>query len=94
VATFLVEYTFSPGTAAIRDETRTAHRAWLAGLCDDGILKASGPFPDGLGALLIFRAEDEAAVKALIQDDPYVPVSAIDATSIRPWNPVIGPISD
>jgi uncharacterized protein len=94
VPTFLVEYTFTAATAAIRDEARPAHRAWLSCLCDEGVLKASGPFPNGLGALLIFQATDEAALTELIQNDPYVPVNAIDATSIRGWTPVIGPISD
>lgn len=94
MATFLVDYTFTADTAAIRDESRPAHRAWLSNLCDEGILKASGPYPDGLGALLIFQTSDEDALKELIQHDPYVPVDAIEATSIRGWTPVFGPISD
>lgn len=92
--TFLVEYTFSPSTASTRDETRPTHRAWLSDLLDKGDLLASGPYTNGLGALLIFRAADRDAVQAILAGDPYVPVAAIDATTVTEWTPVFGPITD
>lgn len=92
--TFLVEYTFTPSTASKRDDTRPAHRAWLSDLLDKGDLLASGPYTDGLGALLIFRAASEDALNAILSKDPYVPVAAIDATTVTQWTPVFGPITD
>ncbi len=92
--TFLVEYTFSPSTASTRDVTRPAHRAWLSDRLEAGDLLASGPYTDGLGALLIFRAADETAVQALLQQDPYLPVAAIEAATVTRWTPVFGPITD
>lgn len=94
MATFLVQYAFSPSTAAIRDETRAGHRSWLSSLLDDGVLKASGPYTDGSGALLVFSAPDAEALSVILAQDPYAPVSAIDATTITEWTPVYGPITD
>jgi uncharacterized protein YciI len=94
MATFLVTYTFSPATASVRDDTRATHRAWLASLLDTGVLKASGPYTDSSGALLIFAAPDADALSSILADDPYVPVAAIDATTITEWTPVFGPITD
>ncbi|ORM23943.1 YciI family protein [Williamsia sp. 1135] len=94
MSTYLVTYTFSPGTASVRDETRATHRTWLKALLDDGVLKASGPYTDGSGALLIFNAPDVDSLSTILAGDPYVPVAAIDATTITEWTPVFGPVTD
>ena len=42
------------------------------------------------GAVLIFRAPDNAAVEAFARRDPYVINGAIKKWQVRPWTVVIG----
>ena len=50
---FAVNYTYSPSTAAGRDEHRPVHRAWLGELLTQDVLVSSGPFTDDSGALIV-----------------------------------------
>ncbi|WP_405177336.1 YciI family protein [Nocardia sp. NBC_01377] len=87
---FAVHYTYSEATLANRDIHRGDHRGWLFGLVDAGTLLSSGPYPDGSGALLIFRAEDEAALKDLLTQDPFARAGLVDAVRTVEWLPVMG----
>ncbi|MET8654151.1 YciI family protein [Nocardia aurea] len=87
---FAVHYTYSEATLPDRDIHRGDHRAWLFGLVDEGTLLSSGPYPDGSGALLIFRAEDEAALKDLLTQDPFARQGLVDAVRAVEWLPVMG----
>jgi len=70
-----------------------AHRAYLRGLEDAGILLASGPFvPRTGGALLLRLPPDEEPLVALerVRDgDPYTGLG-IAAYELLPWKPVLG----
>lgn len=59
---FAVTYEYDERAGA-RDAVRPDHRAFLRGLNDEGVLLASGPLSGapGPGALLLLRADDEAA---------------------------------
>lgn len=89
---FAVEYTYPdvPGAVAA---ARPAHRAFLRSLFEEGSLLASGPLPDETtpGALLIIRTDNHEAVSALLAADPFAQAKLIATTTIRQWNPVIGP---
>lgn len=90
---FVVEYTYSDATIAGRDEHRGTHRDWLRTLVADGRLVVSGPYDDGSGALLIFLVEDEAALRALLAEDPFSIEKLIDDVRIVEWAPVLGSLT-
>jgi uncharacterized protein YciI len=90
VPIFAVHYVYSEATAADRDVHRPEHRAWLAGLLESGVLLSSGPYPDGSGALLVFRAEDAGRLKDLLARDPFARESLIDDVRAVEWAPVFG----
>ncbi len=69
MALFAVEYTYSDATASARDEHRPKHRAWLGDLVDQGIVRATGPWTDGSGALILVDVADEAAARELMGQD-------------------------
>ncbi|MFE7801943.1 YciI family protein [Nocardia sp. NPDC057440] len=87
---FAVHYTYSEATVPGRDTHRPEHRAWLSGLVEAGALLSSGPYPDGSGALLLFRADDETALTDLLAEDPFAREKLIDAVRAVEWVPVMG----
>ena len=91
---FAVEYVYNPDHDDLRTEHRPAHRQWLEGLVEQGVVLASGPFTDGSGALLLFSAEDEAALNGVVSQDPFALAGAISAVKTIGWNPVIGAFRD
>jgi uncharacterized protein YciI len=91
---FAVRYTYDQRTD-LQDEVRPAHRDYLRGLAEAGQVLGSGPWTEGdAGALLIFRADDRAALDALLAADPFAVAGVVAATEVRGWNPVIGPWAD
>lgn len=94
MALFAVEYAYSDSTAAARDEHRPKHRGWLSGLVDDGRVRATGPWTDGSGALILVDVADEAAARDLMAQDPFAQRDLIDSVRITGWNPVMGVFSD
>ncbi len=90
--TFVVMYLYSPDVA-LQDATRPAHLAHLRRLLDAGTLIASGPWGpgDARGGLLVFRAEDRAAVQAIVDVDPFTTEGVVATSEIREWMPLLGP---
>lgn len=69
-----------------------AHRAYLAGLKQKGLLLASGPFDPRSGGALLLRVPDEgsaAALDAIRDGDPFI-VHGMAQYELLPWSPVIG----
>lgn len=73
-------------------ETRLANRdnhlAYLGGKSDHILL--GGPFlaDDGktpIGSLLIFDVENEAAVHAILDNDPYTKAGLFENVDVKPW---------
>ncbi|TCJ99058.1 YciI family protein [Nocardia alba] len=91
---FAVHYTYSDSTAADRATHRPEHRGWLNALVDAGTLLSSGPYPDGTGALLLFRAEDAPTLTELLTDDPFAKLDLIDAVRVVEWLPVMGAFAE
>jgi len=89
VPRFAVEYVYTADTAK-RDEVRPAHRAFLAEAQERGELLASGPWISNMGALLIFEAEDEAALRGLLEHDPFAEADLVSRVRITEWTPVLG----
>lgn len=91
--TFAVQYTYDE-RADVRDRFRPEHRAWLAERADAGELLGSGPYVGGEpGALLVFRADDEDALRALLAADPFAREGVVARTDVRGWDLVLGPWS-
>ncbi|MFC8040622.1 YciI family protein [Paenarthrobacter sp. NPDC057355] len=87
---FAVEYVYVADSDALRDEARPAHRAWLAELAENDRLLASGPYGDGAGALLIFKAAEEAELNNLLKQDPFAEAGVIAGIRTTEWAPIIG----
>ena len=69
-----------------------AHRAYLLGLKDRGLLLVSGPLNPRHGGALLLRVPDEGAGAALdrIRDeDPYIKAGMVQY-ELLPWAPNLG----
>lgn len=69
-----------------------AHRAYLRGLEQEGLLLASGPLDPRSGGALLLRIPDEDVAGALdrIRDgDPFCQTGTAQY-ELLPWSPVIG----
>ena len=69
-----------------------AHRAYLLGLKDRGLLLVSGPLNPRHGGALLLRVPDEGAQETLdrIRDeDPYTKVGMVQY-ELLPWTPNLG----
>ncbi len=82
--------------AALRDEVRPRHRAFLSGLHAAGVLLASGPVSgDGAsGALLLLRAESPEAALRILDNDPFQEAEVIAERTAVEWTVVFGPWKD
>jgi uncharacterized protein YciI len=91
MTTFAVQYHYDQ-RHDLRDQVRPAHRAYLLGLAERGLLLGSGPYADGeAGALLVFAAADRAALDALVAEDPFSREGLIAQLDVREWTLVLGP---
>ena len=93
---FAVLATDRSGKAALRAETREAHRRHLRAPEGHAVsVRFGGPTltDDGgrmNGTLLIIEAEDINAVRAFVSDDPYVRADLFERIDIRPWQWSLG----
>jgi uncharacterized protein YciI len=68
-----------------------AHRAYLRGLKEKGMLIAAGPMTPRFGGMVMLRVgdDDAAALDAIRDGDPFVQ-SGVAQYELIGWNPVIG----
>jgi uncharacterized protein YciI len=68
-----------------------AHRAYLRGLKEKGVLIAAGPMTPRFGGMVMLRVgdDDAAALDAVRDGDPFVQ-SGVAQYELIGWNPVIG----
>ncbi|MBC3191916.1 hypothetical protein H7X46_12665 [Pseudonocardia sp. C8] len=92
--TFAVIYSYTDDTE-LRDATRPAHREYLGRFADDGSLLVAGAWApsEAPGGLLVFRAEDKAAVQAIVDEDPFTTAGVVASADIREWIPPLGPLA-
>jgi uncharacterized protein len=90
---FAVIYRYTDDVAT-RDRFRAAHRDYLRGLADRGVLLVSGRFgPDEPpGALLMVRAGSKDDIRALVADDPFSVHGVVAEAEMIEWEPLIGPL--
>jgi uncharacterized protein YciI len=91
---FAVEYVYDAESAEARDATRPAHREWTTQLAQEGAILASGPYGDGAGALLIFKAADETALNEILKQDPFAAAGVIAGTRTTAWTPLTGLLAE
>lgn len=89
MARFVLELEFGVDDEK-RLEVRPAHREYLRGLHDQGVLIAAGPFADDTGALLVYEVPDETALRAILDGDPYYQHKVMREVSVREWSVVFG----
>lgn len=87
MAWYLVEITY---VQEKMPEVRPRHREFLRKLAADGRVAVAGPLGDGSGGITLYQADDEAHLKATIDQDPYFLEGAIAERTIREFKPVIG----
>ncbi|MEC3980560.1 YciI family protein [Amycolatopsis sp. H20-H5] len=87
MAWYLVEITYVQEKLA---EVRPRHRDFLRALAAEGKVAVAGPLADGLGGITLYQAEDDTALKALIDQDPYHLEGVIAERTVREYKPVIG----
>lgn len=94
MAVFAVTYAYSADTAAL-DEHRPAHREFLRGLAERGVLLVSGPYAAGepAGALLLFRGDSKDELLALLAEDPFQVRGLVEETAATEWQVVLGPLA-
>lgn len=88
---WLLTYDYVDDIATRRAPLREAHLGLVRDLHDRGALLMAGAVGDPIeGALLVFSAEDRAAVEEFVAQDPYVSGGLVTAWQLRPWNVVVG----
>ncbi|KXK58247.1 hypothetical protein AWW66_30855 [Micromonospora rosaria] len=69
--TYLVTATFAADAARRREPHRAAHLAHVRALLADGTALVAGARADLRASVLVLRAPDAAAARALVEHDPY-----------------------
>ncbi|WP_020669338.1 YciI family protein [Amycolatopsis nigrescens] len=87
MAWYLVEIRYVQEKLA---EVRPRHREFLNRLAAEGVVAVAGPLGDNSGGISLYRAENEAALQELIDQDPYHLEGAIAERTVREFKPVIG----
>lgn len=82
-----------PGAAAVRQDNRPSHLAYLK--ANAARVRLAGPYlsEDGqamTGSLIVLEAADLAAARAFAAADPYAKAGLFASVEVRPWRWLIG----
>jgi uncharacterized protein YciI len=61
------------------------HATFIDGLVEEGFIFLGGPLVDEGGAMVVVRADDEAAVHAKFAADPWYQEQILELVSIKRW---------
>jgi uncharacterized protein YciI len=61
------------------------HAAFIDNLVEEGFIMLGGPLPDEGGAVLVVRADSEAAVRDRLGSDPWYVHGILTLQSVRRW---------
>lgn len=86
--TFAIHYDYADDSDTARAEHRPAHREFLAGLQERGLIALRGPYSDDgpAGALLIGRADSALDLETALDDDPFWVQQLIARRMLREWS--------
>jgi len=87
MAWFLVQTVYNQEKYA---EVRPRHREFLQKLAADGVVGVGGPFGDDSGGAMLIQAEDEAALRKVLDTDPYIVEGALTDFTVQEFKPVLG----
>lgn len=94
---YVIEYSYDHSFDSLIRDLRPAHRTFLRGLHDAGVLVASGFLRDAAmdeGALILLRANSAQEALDLLDDDPFNAAGFILGRRIKEWVPTIGEHSE
>lgn len=84
---YLLEYRYVDMDARAR--VRPDHLAYLGRLHEEGSVLMAGPLADSSGAVMVLRADDEAAAQGLVDADPYTREGVAAGHILREWTVVV-----
>ncbi len=87
MAYYVFEYRYADMDTRAR--VRSRHLDYVRGLNAEGRLVMAGPVADGRGAIVVYRAGNEAEVRRLIDEDPYTVEGVTVDGRLREWNIVV-----
>ncbi len=89
---FSIYCTDKPGTAAIRQETLSAHLTHVEEVMDQ--IAVAGPMKNSegtvIGSLLLVKAESETAAQTMLEQDPYYAAGIWQDVKIAEFRGVAG----
>jgi uncharacterized protein YciI len=85
---YAVTIEYGPDKAKI-EEFRPPHREYLRELITKDILALAGPFVDNSGGFIVYNAESEEEVEAIIKADPFYACGVFQKWTIRQWKIVL-----
>ncbi|MBC2592510.1 YciI family protein [Rhodococcus aetherivorans] len=91
MALFAVIWSYTTD-ASVKEAAHADHLTFVKDAAARGVLQEAGAWADGAGALLVFQAVSEDALRSLLAEDPYVKQGVVVEQHIYQWNPVIGPL--
>ncbi|WP_213576316.1 YciI family protein [Rhodococcus sp. USK13] len=91
MALFAVIWSYTTD-ASVKEAAHAEHLIFVKDAAARGLLQEAGAWVDGAGALLVFKADSEDALRSLLAEDPYVKQGVVVGERIYQWNPVIGPL--
>jgi hypothetical protein len=78
--------------AELNAKVRPAHLEYINRLYKENKVVMAGPFTDGKGGMVIYRAESPEEARRLAEADPVVAEGA-RTLELREWNPLQFPLS-
>jgi len=90
---FVVTCVDKPDSLDKRMANRPAHLAYLNGLGSGVKIGGALLAPDHktpVGSMIVFEAESEADVLAILAKDPYSSAELFESVSVKPWRPAVG----
>jgi uncharacterized protein (DUF952 family)/uncharacterized protein YciI len=86
---YVVEATYGPNAAELRPFSRPEHLGHLGDLIRSGQVLEAGGYLDFTSAILLVRADNEAAALELFRDDVYIRTGVWTDLRARAWGRVI-----
>ncbi len=88
---YLLMYEVAEDYLESRAPHREKHLAMAKSSHAHGEIVLAGAYGDPpVGAVLVFRADDAAAVEQFAREDPYVRNGVVTTWRVQPWHVVIG----
>jgi len=88
---FAISYVYTDDPAG-RDRHRPAHKDYISGLADQGVVLISGPLgsAETPGALIVVQADSKSDALELTAKDPFHINGQVAKASAVEWIPMLG----